>query len=74
MFKYATLHTFRSEWKHLGHASGISAMMQLWIKVASALPYTDDVGWSAVATLLNKRPVLNPESAIFRLGTTRFVV
>jgi len=28
-------------------------MMQFWIKVASALPYTDDVGRSVITTLLN---------------------
>ena len=52
-FKYATLDAFRYRCRFLQHASGLSAMMQFWIKAASMLPYTDDVGRSVVETLFD---------------------
>lgn len=36
----------------LWHANDISAMMQLWLKTVSVLPYTDNVGQGVVDTLL----------------------
>ena len=51
-FKYATLAAFKYGRKFPRHASDISAIMRLWMKAASALPYTDDVGGSVVVGLL----------------------
>jgi hypothetical protein len=52
-FKYATLDAFRCGWKYLWYASDAGPTMQLWIRAASALPYTDNVGGSVVGTLLS---------------------
>jgi len=52
MLKYATLDAFRYQRWFLYHASSISAMIQLWVTAASALPDTDEVAQSMVDTLL----------------------
>ena len=42
-FHYVTLHAFRYKYSLLRHAIDIPAMMQLWMGVVSALPYSDDI-------------------------------
>ena len=51
-FEYATLAAFKYGHRFARHASDVSVMMQLWMKAASAVPYTDDVGGSVIVGLL----------------------
>jgi len=54
--KYATLDVFSCDDRFLEHASDIGAMLQLWIAVASSLPYSNDVGMEVVHALLKMAP------------------
>ena len=52
-FNHTTLAAFKYGHRFARHASDINAMMQFWMKAASAVPHTDDVCWSVVVGLLN---------------------
>ena len=52
-FEYAILAAFKYGPRFSRDTSDISGMMQLWMKAASAVPYTDDVCGSVVVGLLN---------------------
>ena len=47
---------FNSDGRFLEHASDIGTMLQLWIAVASSLPYSNDVGVEVVHALLGMAP------------------